>query len=186
MFLLWVGAYVTDVCAAPAAQEAGPRPSFLARLAAPAAGTFAVVTAVMVSVPRLVETAHWTDVMNSHYERMGGWMRDNIPAGETVFHTSWSDSQYFIGLNPKNDYLVTLDPIFMYAWNPELYLAYRTISQGQADDPYTALQKVFGVRYGYASKTYVGSFVSQISGDPRFRIVVDEPLGVIFALQGPT
>jgi hypothetical protein len=120
---------------------------------------------------------------NQHQEKAGRWLLDHVPAGETVFHTNWSDSQYFIGLNPKNDYLVTLDPIYMYYWNPNIYKIYRDISFGRSQAPYDLIKNVFGCRYGYAGKIYFMGMVNQIRQDSRFTILAEDGLGVIFRLN---
>jgi len=123
-------------------------------------------------------------VYNSHYEAVGKWMAKNIPAGETIFHANWSDSQYLIGLNPKDDYFVTLDPIYMYYWNKDKYKLYREIAFGKNTDPYTQLKETFGVRYGYAGKNYFYGLIDQIRGSPeKFEILGEDQLGVIFKLK---
>ena len=121
-------------------------------------------------------------VINGHYEQVGRWMAKNIPEGELIFHANWSDSQYFIGLNPKDDYFVTLDPVYMYYWDPNLYKLYRDVAFGRATDPYTLLKDAFKVKYGYASKNYFNGLIEQIRKDSRFIILAEDNFGVIFKL----
>jgi hypothetical protein len=120
---------------------------------------------------------------NRHYELVGEWMKKNLPPGETVFHSNWSDSQYFIGLNPKNDYFVTLDPIYMRYWDPQLYKLYRDISFGGTEDPYKLLKEKFGVSYGYAGKAYFSGLIAQIRRDPRFEVLAEDSFGLVFHLR---
>ncbi|MBI4035088.1 MAG: hypothetical protein HY381_01670, partial [Candidatus Chisholmbacteria bacterium] len=91
-------------------------------------------------------------IVNDHYERVASWLKQNVPPGATIFHANWSDSQYFIGLDDQHNFFVTLDPIYMYHWNRELYQQYRQLAFGKTTDPYTILQSNFGVHYGYAGK----------------------------------
>ena len=135
------------------------------------------------SYKRFHSTAISEMVYNRHYEIVGNWMKENIPAGETIFHANWSDSQYFIGLNPKNDYFVTMDPIFMYWWNPQKYKLYRDIAFGRTSDPYTLLKKEFDVRYGYAGKDYFSGLVNQIIADTRFEVLAQNNFGLVFRLK---
>lgn len=121
-------------------------------------------------------------IINTHYEQVGEWMKENIPEGELIFHANWSDSQYFIGLNPKNDYFVTLDPVYMYKWNPELYRLYRDVSFARTKDPYAVLRDSFKVKYGYVGKNYFSGLINQIRLDPRFEILAEDNLGIIFTL----
>ncbi|MDI6605581.1 MAG: hypothetical protein QME65_00315 [Candidatus Omnitrophota bacterium] len=120
---------------------------------------------------------------NRHYEGVGEWMSKYLPPGEVVFHSNWSDSQYLIGINPKNDYFVTLDPIYMYYWNPKLYRLYRDIAFGGSEDPYALLKEKFGVHYGYVGKTYFSGLIRQIRGDSRFEVLVEDPFGLVFKLK---
>lgn len=120
---------------------------------------------------------------NRHFEAVSKFMRENIPAGETIFHANWSDSQYFIGLNPQNDYLVTFDPTYMYYWNPEKYKLYRQISFGGASDPYTAIKEEFNASYGYAGKNYFSGLINQVRNDSRFQVLAEDGLGVVFRLK---
>ncbi len=121
-------------------------------------------------------------IINGHYEAAGRWMEKNVPAGELIFHANWSDSQYFIGLNPKDDYFVTLDPVYMYNKNPELYRIYRDVSFGKTDDPYAILKNTFRVKYGYAGKSYFSGLIDQVRKDSRFEILAEDQFGVIFKL----
>lgn len=122
-------------------------------------------------------------IFNRHYEAVGKWMAQNIPAGDVIFHANWSDSQYFIGINPANDYFVTLDPIFMYAWDKRKYNLYRDIAFGRTADPYKLLKEDFGVRYGYVGKNYFSGLINQVRADARFAVLAEDGLGVIFYLK---
>ena len=122
-------------------------------------------------------------IVNSHYEGVGKFLEANVPEGELVFHANWSDSQYFIGVNPKNDYFVTLDPVYMYKWNPGLYKLYRDVSFGKTNNPYPVLKDTFKVKYGYISKNYFSGLIDQIRLDSRFTILAEDTFGVIFKLK---
>lgn len=121
-------------------------------------------------------------IFNTHYEQVGKFMEENVPEGELIFHANWSDSQYLIGLNPKNDYFVTLDPVYMYKYDPELYKLYRDVSFGRTSDPYPVLKERFKVKYGYIGKNYFSALINQIRADPRFTILAEDNFGVIFRI----
>jgi len=120
---------------------------------------------------------------NLHYEKVADWMANNIPSGELIFHTNWSDGQYFIGLNPRDDYFVAMDALYMYYRDPVKYRLYRDVSFGKATDPYSVLKDDFGVRYGYAGKNYFSGLIDQIRPDSRFEILAEDGLGVVFKLK---
>ena len=120
---------------------------------------------------------------DSHYESVGEFFKQNIPKKELVFHTNWSDSQYFIGVDPDNDYFVTFDPIYMVSYDRQLYDLYRNVSFGREKDPYEILKNTFHANYGYAGKNYFSGLIEQIRGDPRFKILGEDSLGVVFKLE---
>jgi hypothetical protein len=131
---------------------------------------------------QLIKASQANTIVNQHYEQMGQYLSDNVPAGDLIFHANWSDSQYFIGLNPKNDYFVTLDPVYMWHKDKKTYALYRAVAFGQVEDPYAVLKNNFGVSYGYAGKNYFGVLVDQVRKDKRFTIVKEDVLGIIFKL----
>jgi hypothetical protein len=77
---------------------------------------------------------------------------------------------------------VTLDPVYMYNKNPELYKIYRDVSFGRIADPYSILKDTFKVKYGYAGKNYFNGLVEQIRKDSRFTILAEDQFGIIFKL----
>lgn len=122
----------------------------------------------------------WHIKRNLHYERIADWMNRHIPSGEIIYHTSWSDSPYFIGLNPKNYYLTVLDPVYMYCYDKEIYKLYNNLSNGLCNNPADILKKAFKTRYGYVEKRY--RLYDQIKNDREFNILFDDDRGAIFQL----
>jgi hypothetical protein len=144
-----------------------------------------VVSAVIcwiAQLPMLVSFLRMEQARNSHYESMARIMQKVVPAGEPVFHTNWSDSQFFIGLNPANDYFMTFDPVYMYAWNQELYSMYRNVAFGHSDRPFAVLRELFGVQYGYAGKRFFG-FVGQVKSSPGVDILAEDEQGLLFIIR---
>ena len=118
--------------------------------------------------------------VNSHYELMGNWMAKHIPPEKTIFHSGWSDSPYFICFNPKDYYLVVLDPIYMYHYSPEIYEAYNNLSNGWFENPYDVLNETFKAEYGYVNKGY--GLYNQMKENDKFKILFEDPFGAIFQL----
>ena len=121
--------------------------------------------------------------VNTHYEQMGSWLKDNLPKGELIFTANWSDPQYFIGINPNNNYFVAMDPVYMWHKDKNLYQQYRMVALGQDKDPYTTLKNVFKINYGYAGKLYFWALVGQVKKDNRFEVMQEDQLGIIFRLK---
>lgn len=118
-------------------------------------------------------------ILGNHYKQVALWMKEHIPPGKLIYHNNWSDSAYFLCFNPNNNYLVVLDPIYMYYRYPELYLFYRSLSGGQIDNIYGALTNIFKASYGYAHKDSL--FYIKIKKDPgHFKVLYEDDLGIIF------
>jgi len=131
----------------------------------------------------LREFAFTHSVFDSHYERVARFFKQNVPKGELIFHANWSDSQYFIGVDPDNDYFVTLDPIYMVSYNRQLYNLYRDVSFGRTKDPYDVLKNTFKAKYGYAGKNFFGGLIEQVRKDPRFQVMGEDEIGAVFKLE---
>jgi hypothetical protein len=122
-------------------------------------------------------------IYSNHYAMVAKILEEKVLTGSRVFHSNWSDSQYFIGLAPEYQYFVTLDPIYMYSYNKDLYTLYRQVSFGLVKDPKTVLTENFGAYYGYVGKNYFGQLISQIKSDSSFSILYEDQLGIVFAIK---
>ncbi|MBP7089090.1 MAG: hypothetical protein KBB01_07335, partial [Candidatus Omnitrophica bacterium] len=117
--------------------------------------------------------------LNLHYEKVGLWMNKNIPPTETIYHGYWSDSPPFICLNPKNNYLVVLDPIYMFYRYPKEYIIYQNLVKGRVYNLKEAFVKVFKVNYGYLRNN--NALYYQIKADSKnFKILYEDSWGIVF------
>jgi|GEM_PF-839794 len=115
----------------------------------------------------------------NHYEAMGRWMKYHIPAGERIYHGYWSDSPFFICTNPKNDYIMLLDPMYTFYRYPDEYALYLKLKQGMVDNPHRVLLDIFKTRYGYTSRQ---TWLAQViySYPELFKILHQDYIGFIF------
>ncbi len=118
---------------------------------------------------------------NTHYELVGKWMKKNIPPKETVYHAYFSDSPYFFYMNPKNRYILMLDPIFMIYYNKRLYNIYRDIADGQYKNPQLMIKEYFSASYGYTRKN-ANFYSMNIKSNPHFKILYEDKRGVVFKI----
>ncbi|RJP29550.1 MAG: hypothetical protein C4533_00725 [Candidatus Omnitrophota bacterium] len=120
-------------------------------------------------------------VLNGDYEEVGKWMLKNIPANEMIYHAYWSDSPYFIALNPKNNYLVVLDPMYMLYRYPKEYMLYSDILKGQVQHPYKDIQGTFKSKYAFTRKE--APFYSQMNNDHmHFKKLYDTNWSAVFEI----
>jgi hypothetical protein len=125
------------------------------------------------------QDAHAIISANIHYENVGRWMQRHIPAGETIYHAYWSDSAIFICLNPKNNYIVVLDPIFMFYHYSNEYTAYWKLKYGTVKNPHKLLQTTFKANYGYANKRCWLARAAMHDTD-NFEILYEDERGIVF------
>jgi len=130
---------------------------------------------------RLARSLEFLAVRNSYYENAGSWMRKNIPEGETIYHSYWDDSSYFIYMNPKNNYINTNDPIYMFYRYPNEFSLIDKLCMGMVINPHEALGRIFKARYAYLRKDE--PLYRQIKSDAnRFRLLYEDNYGAIFEL----
>jgi len=119
--------------------------------------------------------------INSHYEKVASWMKNNLPAGETIYHANGSDAPYFICLNPKDDYIFSNDPIYMFYLYPHQYEIYKMLREGKIANPSDVLRKVFHIRYGY-TRTKNPLFYQIKNDQAHFKALYEDQLGMIFEI----
>jgi len=143
------------------------------------------VAANLIIFPKAVgwiqEYIIYSSSRNSDYENAAYWMKRNIPERETIYHSSWADSPFFMCYNPKNKYISVLDPIYMFYGYPKAFLIYQDLAAGRIERPYEPLREVFKVGYGYTRKTFP-LYYQIIQDRKHFRIVWEDKTGIIFKL----
>ncbi|NIM07189.1 MAG: hypothetical protein GTN69_07295 [Armatimonadetes bacterium] len=111
------------------------------------------------------------------------WLKDHARPGEIVFHAHWDLFADLFYWNPQNRYIGGMDPIFQYAYDPDLYwkarhlatneLGARTcgmmdIKGARLEDTYTVLRRDFQASYLLVQKYRTPSLYSYAREDPRF------------------
>jgi len=182
LMLLSLASYIQDYAKEGAPQEDLLRLKPLLRLVIVFLCGLGIIFGIS-TYKNLRQFAFMHKVFDSHYETVGRFFRQNIPKGELIFHANWSDSQYFIGVDPDNDYFVTFDPTYMFYYNRQLYNLYRDVSFGRTKDPYDVLKNTFKAKYGYAGKNFFGGLIEQVRKDPRFKVLGEDELGAVFKLE---
>lgn len=151
-----------------------------------AVGLFIIITGITGSIItfRTVRNMILSDrIFADHYSRVADFIGVNIPAGSRIFHTNWSDSQYLLGMAPGYEYLVTLDPVYMYAYDPEIYRLYRRISHATEADAAVKIKNSFGATFGYTNKIIFAPFYTLISNSPDFSVLAEDDIGAVFRVK---
>jgi hypothetical protein len=113
------------------------------------------------------------------------WLYANTPHDSLVFTCDWDDAPELFFFNHRNRYLVFLDPIFMYAWRPALYHAWRLVGDGLDADPVATIRDGFGAEAGYCTGEYT-RLRSQLDADGRVRVAGAPGGGFLFTFVKDT
>ncbi len=62
------------------------------------------------------------------YKEISLWLKNNSQPGDIVFNVRWSDFPMLFYWNRHNYYIGGMDPIFQYAYNPQLYWKFHYLS----------------------------------------------------------
>lgn len=95
------------------------------------------------------------------------WIRENVPAAETVFHTGWDDFPQLFFHAPDQHYLVGLDPAFFYVTDPTRWKLWDDVWAGKVEDPFAVVRRQFRARWAIATRNDPG-LTRAASLDPRF------------------
>jgi hypothetical protein len=94
---------------------------------------------------------------------MSKWLAHNASPGDLVYSAQWGDSAPLMWFAPKLRSLVALDPTFLYAKDPTLFLAYAATITGDDPDPIGTIRTLFKARYLTIWKIPVFSWLSEMA-----------------------
>lgn len=75
------------------------------------------------------------------------WLRANAPPGETVLHLSWADFAVLFHFDPEHRYLVSFDPMYMWAHDPGKARLLEDVRAGRRPLDPAELRRAFGGRW---------------------------------------
>ncbi len=114
------------------------------------------------------------------FAKIGAWLKENSPAGSTVFHSDWDDFPMLFYHDPFNKYIVGLDPTFMFSYSPELYWKWRDITVGETvGDPYGIIKNDFGATFTVVGKDTPG-MRKIMKNEPGLQLVYEDGDGWIY------
>jgi hypothetical protein len=96
------------------------------------------------------------DAPPDRYEASMTWIRENVPAGETVFNTDWDDFPKMFYYDTRHAYASGLDPTYLLdrdnrlKRDPKLAELYKKITLGEEEDPAPIIKAQYGARYVFS------------------------------------
>jgi len=110
------------------------------------------------------------------------WIRDHVPAGETVFTTDWDEFPDLFFTAPEQRYLVGLDPTFMYVTSPQRWQSWRDIVNGRVADVRRPILETFHSRYLFVDAGYA-AFIERADQDPALRAEKRDPECGVYSIR---
>jgi hypothetical protein len=154
-------------------------------------GLFSVLAVYGVTQRHRVVALGW-DVNQA--EPAARWLHANSNPGDVVFNFRWSYFPELFFWNTKNVYTSGMDPIFQYAFDPQLYLSGLKIAAqrpsllcptGVCADPASVdtiklLKERYRARYVYLLKEFDANAYFHFLSDPRFALRYEDRGAAVF------
>lgn len=114
---------------------------------------------------------------------VAGWLKNNTPPNSLVWQTDWGTFPLLWYHNSHNYYLTGLDQTFMYAFSPDLYNKWRSLTTGQKrDDAYDVIKNDFKADYVLLEKRFPALLYS-LNRDNRFVREYQDKEVIIFSVN---
>lgn len=110
------------------------------------------------------------------------WLEKNSPPGALIFTNDWDQFPRLFFYNTKNTYLVGLDPYYLYQYDPNLYLSWQAITQGEVENPSQKIANQFKSNWVFIDERS-SKFLEQAQKDPRMAQVYQDKWATIFKIN---
>ncbi|MBI3626526.1 hypothetical protein HY224_00580, partial [Candidatus Uhrbacteria bacterium] len=108
------------------------------------------------------------------------WLAQHTQAGDLIFHNDWDDFPILFFHSPANQYIIGLDPTFMYNFNPKLYWQWVNITTGkESKGLYPAIKKDFKASYVFVDWEHT-ALENNLRANPLFELEYQDDQAKIF------
>jgi hypothetical protein len=113
------------------------------------------------------------------------WLKDNTSKDSIVFNAGWDDWPFLFYFNDHNNYLVGLDPIFMYEYDEYKYELWFKIINGEVKENLASIIiHNFNSRYVVLSKKRkFRRFIKIITNNPNITKTFEDSSGFVFKIK---
>jgi hypothetical protein len=120
-----------------------------------------------------------------HLSGPANWLKENTSRGSTVFNAGWDDWPFLFYFNDHNNYLVGLDPIFMYAYDADKYkLWFKIINGNVKENLASIIIKNFNSRHVVLSKKgKFKKFIRILTNNPNITKTFEDSSGFVFRIE---
>jgi len=139
----------------------------------------------------------WTASTRYRPKAPAEWLRDNGRPGEIIYNVDWSMFAELFFWDSEDYYVSGLDPVFLYAYDPQLYWKFHHLATGAATartysnlerspsasvDTYAFVQDDLRASYIVVDHQRHGYLEGYLRSDPRFALAFDDGTIAIYAV----
>ncbi|UCH34268.1 MAG: hypothetical protein JSV65_17320 [Armatimonadota bacterium] len=139
----------------------------------------------------------WTSSTQYRPKAPAEWLRDNGRDGEIIYNVNWSTFAELFFWNSADYYVSGLDPVFLYAYDPQLYWKFHHLATGTASavtygdlarspsaavDTYAFVHDELRASHIVVDHARNASFEGYLRSDPRFTSAFDDGTVAIYAV----
>jgi len=139
----------------------------------------------------------WRGAPPYRLQAAGEWLRRHTRPGDMVFNAGWGTFNELFFWSPENHYDSGIDPVFLYAYDQQLYWKAHHLWLGETtevtcgmprcrpgggEDTYTVLRRDFKAVYVMAERRTAPALYDYLRTDPRFIQCFDQDEVAIYRL----
>jgi hypothetical protein len=116
-----------------------------------------------------------------HFERLAHTLAAQAPPGALVYTCDWDEPPELLYFDDQFRYMVMMDPVFMYYWDPSLWRLWHDASNAllAPDEVHRALKERFRAGFGVCGQKFQ-PFRNLIGHDRRYEILSEDGAGFVF------
>jgi hypothetical protein len=116
-----------------------------------------------------------------HFERLARTVAAQAPPGALIYTCDWDEPPELLYFNDQHRYMVMLDPVFMYFWDPSLWRLWHDASNAMLtpDEVHRAFKERFQACFGVCGRKFQ-PFRDLIGRDRRYKILDEDDEGFAF------
>ena len=132
---------------------------------------------------------------DDHLRQVAAWMEERSEVGDVVFHAHWDNFAALFAWNTRNHYLGGMDPIFQFAYDPDLYWKHAHLAGGTMTattcgtflcgpgaeiDTHTSMVEDFNARWVLVEPRRNPALFEYLMRDVRFDLSLRTPGEAVF------
>lgn len=116
------------------------------------------------------------------FKNSANWIKQNIEKNKTIYNVSWGNFPELFYWNDNNNYIIGLDPRFMYEYNKSLYKKYDEIQKGQINDISRTVKNDFKSNVIFADNS-LEDFIKKANKDGGLKKAYEDTLVTIYLIN---